>query len=123
VGDRSNVFFQEVNRDGKWIGLGLYSHWGGREAQQVVIDAAILSRPRLSDPSYFIRRTVQIALQRMDPEASEGGHGLWVAMPDDNEYPILVINAMTGLTWLADEHSYREDAPDGAVHVSEFVLG
>lgn len=124
MGDRSNVFFQEHETPaGVWQGIGFYSHWGGRAAQQVVLDCAIYARARLGDPSYFIRRTVHLAMNEFDPQMSETGVGLWTQHPDDNEHPILVINAMTGMAWMSDEDHYRESAPTLALHLSEFKLG
>lgn len=48
MGDRSNVFIQQHRKDdGRWVGIGLYSHWGGQEMQRVALEAAEASRARL----------------------------------------------------------------------------
>lgn len=123
MGDRSNIFIQMRRDDECWHGIGVYSHWGGRQAQNAAIVAAKVALPRLEDDSYFARRLVHLLLNDQDPEAGETGHGLWTdatGMPD-NEHDILVINAATGLAWFAhDANAYTDDAPKGAKHLKDW---
>lgn len=119
MGDRSNVFIQmEQNSITEvWSGIGLYSHWGGKEAQEKAIVIAKECTERLGDSAYFTRRLVHKFLNSVDPDAGETGHGLWtdaIGMPD-NEHKVLVINAQSGEYWYTDEVSFQEDAPKKGV--------
>jgi hypothetical protein len=121
MGDRSNIFIQQNKQETKyngetplpaeWSGVGLYSHWHGESLHAVGFAAAVTALPRLGDPSYFARRVLHLTLQAVDPECSETGFGIWTDHPDDNEYPILVINGQTGTCWFSDADSYMND-PD-----------
>jgi hypothetical protein len=106
MGDRSNLFIQHREQDDTWQGVGLYSHWGGLDMHDIAIKAAQDSAGRLGDPSYFTRRVLQLILKAMDPDANETGFGIWTAQPDDNEYPVLVINGESGDCWYADDETY-----------------
>jgi len=131
MGDRSNTFIQmderprlydgEVIRPREWNGIGFYSHWGGQRSQVHAIIAARDSQERLGDEAYFTRRVIHKLMITEADSDSPTGHGLWVTDPCDNEYPILVINAKTGMAWLSDENEYRND-PDEAVHINDFDL-
>ena len=110
MGDRANVFIQqERDPDGsdEWQGIGIYSHWDGVNLHRVVRDVLPLAKGRIGDPSYFARIVVQHTLARLAEAESETGFGLWVTHPDDNEHPIMVVNAMTGQWWYSDD--YRGD--------------
>jgi hypothetical protein len=131
MGDRSNTFIQMESRPIKyngeealpqeWDGIGFYSHWGGTDSQVRAILAARESTDRLGDEAYFARRVIHKLLLAEADADSATGHGLWVTTPCDNEYPILVINANTGMAWLCGDNEYRLD-PDEAVHVNDFDL-
>lgn len=131
MGDRSNTFIQmdqrpqlfdgETPRPREWDGIGFYSHWGGTDSQLRAILSARASTERLGDESYFARRMIhKMMLAEANPDSATG-HGLWVSQPPDNEHPILVINATTGMAWLCDDNEYRLD-PDEAVHVNDFDI-
>jgi hypothetical protein len=97
MGDRSNVFIQMTQgEDGLWAGIGVYSHWGGTGFQDAAIKEIPSASRRLGDPSYFTRILIHRLLNADADPDSETGHGLWTEQPDDNEYPILVINAVSG---------------------------
>lgn len=128
MGDRSNFFIQQHKGaedtvgEGSWVGIGLYSHWGGTDMQRTAIEAARASVGRLGDPSYFARRVIhKVLVACADPE-SETGCGLWTTGPDDNEYPLLVVNAHSGLAWLCNDTDFGKDAPASAVHISQFEI-
>jgi hypothetical protein len=98
MGARSNVFIQ----DGRGAGVGVYAHWGGEELHECVRRNLPAAMPRAGDPSYFTRILVQRVMNEMfDPNRETGG-GLWVGGPDDNSYPILVVDSMTGDTWFVE---------------------
>lgn len=122
MGDRSNIFIQQHERDGQWIGIGVYSHWGGTSMQEAAIVAASESVERLGDPSYFARRVIHKVLNACADPDSPVGCGLWTETCDDNEYPVLVINAHTGLAWTCGDAEIHNSAPADAKHVESFHL-
>lgn len=113
MGDRSNVFIQQDfdKESEKWAGIGLYSHWHGEDLHVTAIAEIEAASARKGDPSYFARILTQRVLNALADPDSETGFGLWTTGPDDNEYPILVINANTGQHWYADESTYRDSQP------------
>lgn len=115
MGDRSNIFIQMEKNPitDVWNGIGIYSHWGGKNTQEIAIKHAGECMERLGDSSYFTRRLVHKLLNSLDAGAAETGHGLWTeatGMPD-NEHKVLVINAQSGEYWYTDETSFQDPAP------------
>lgn len=111
MGDRSNVFIQtQPSLDGeRWSGIGIYSHWHGTALHDAALRALPKASGRIGDPSYLTRIIVHNVLHEIADVDSLTGFGLWVEYPDDNEHPILVINAMTGDHWLAGNATYRHN--------------
>lgn len=112
MGDRANTFIQTDNLgNGTWAGIGIYSHWHGTRLHATVLDHLPFAKQRLGDPSYFARIIVHRVLIDIADDTSPTGFGLWTTGPDDNEHPILVVNAMTGHHWYVDEGSWAYDEP------------
>jgi hypothetical protein len=94
--------------------------------QAKAIIAARESAERIGDPPYFARRVIHKLMNATASPDRDTGAGLWTHAPCDNEYPILVINAITGMawrtpyTWGLDE--FRHSAPEDARHISVFEL-
>lgn len=107
MGDRSNVFIQQGVKDGKAYGVGVYSHWGGKTFQNSAIGLIPKAMRRAGDPSYFTRILIHNLLMLEASVESETGHGIWTEFPDDNEHPILVIDAETGKWAFVPEGEYR----------------
>jgi hypothetical protein len=66
---------------------------------------------------------LHLTLNALDPECSETGYGVWTDRMDDNEHPILVINATTGQAWFTDPDSIRFDPDTHEVQGSAFASG
>ena len=110
MGDRSNIFIQqEMGDDGQYVGIGVYAHSHGALLHDEAIALIPKASVRLGDTSYFARILIQNLLRGFASPDRDTGAGLWVSHPDDNEHPILVINAHTGEHWFCDEQSYRKD--------------
>lgn len=110
MGDRSNLFVQMHKRpDDEWDGIGLYAHWDGEDLHKVAIEVLPRALARMGDEAYFARILIHNVLHRLADPTMETGHGLWIDHPCDNEYDILVINALTGEYWMTDPESYRKD--------------
>lgn len=97
MGDRSNIVIEsntyERNDEGKTVKsdterVYLYAHWSGSD----VIESAIhgLESGRGDDPAYLARIIFQHMIR--DDGESETGFGI-SASEQDNEHPIIVINA------------------------------
>ena len=112
MGDRSNIFVQQRRKEnGEWTGIGVYSHWGGTSLHNAALAALPKAKGRIGDPSYFARILIHnVLIEAADPD-SETGAGLWTSETgmDDNEHPVLVINAETGEFWYANETGYTYD--------------
>lgn len=74
MGDRSNVNFITEKRTAAghdtYLGLSVYLHWGGVDAQLKALEVAGLSGERVSDYGYYVNRIV-----RNITEGTEGGLG------------------------------------------------
>lgn len=90
--------------------------------QESAILAARWSTGRLGDPSYFARCVIHKVLNANADDNELTGAGLWTETCDDNEYPVLVINAHSGLAWTCDDTEVHQRPPDNAEHVSVFHL-
>lgn len=113
MGDRSNIFIQQHKRpDGKWDGIGLYTHWHGQALFSVALRGVEKAQGRIGDPSYFARIVIHHVLNEIADPDSELGFGLWTTRPCDNEHPILVINSQTGEHWFTDDASFATDKQD-----------
>jgi hypothetical protein len=111
MGDRANVFIQ-TDRDVaslEWDGIGVYAHWAGTSLHNAALAALPKAMNRRGDPSYFARIIVHNCLVAVADPNEETGAGLWTKYPDDNEHPILVLNAETGEHWYANEETFRYD--------------
>lgn len=114
MGNRSNIYIQQTrNDDGKWEGIGVYSHWSGTLLHDVAIKHLDAAKARTGDPSYFTRILVHNILDELTDRNSETGFGLWSSAlgMDDNEHPILVINADTGRHWYTTQADWMDPEP------------
>lgn len=113
MGDRANIFIvQKRDADGNAThGVGVYAHWAGLDLFDAALAALPKAMKRVGDPSYFTRILIQNVLDALADANDEYGFGIWSDGPDDNEHPILVIDANTGQTYKTDENSYRVRAP------------
>jgi hypothetical protein len=109
MGDRSNVFIQ-THKDGEvWAGIGIYAHWDGTTLHEVALDMLPKAMARKGDPAYFARILVHNVLDELADADSATGHGLWIDWPCDNQYPVLVVNAMTGEHWYSTDQAFMLD--------------
>lgn len=109
MGDRANCFIQQTqDENGEWQGIGIYAHWAGKDLHTTVLEVLPLASGRIGDESYFARIVIHNTLLRLADPESETGFGLWTAHPDDNEHPILVVNALTGKHWYGDDYKSDE---------------
>jgi hypothetical protein len=108
MGDRSNVFIQQGEKDGKAYGVGIYSHWHGTTLHDVALEALPKAAGRVGDPSYFARIVIHNILARIADADSATGFGIYSDAhgAPDNGYDILVIDANTGRYWLTGEGGY-----------------
>lgn len=111
MGDRANIFIQtEMQDDGQWAGIGVYTHWRGEGIHAAALAALPKAAGRVGDTSYFARIIVHNVLNAVADPDSETGAGLWTVFPDDNDgYPVLVINAQTGKHWFTPLGNHASD--------------
>lgn len=113
IGNRANAFLQLDRReDGKWDGIGIYSHWDGTRLHDVVLKHLEKAQARVGDPEYFARILIQNVMNDLFDPNSETGGGLWVQAPGDNEHVILVVNAYSGKHGYNGKSSFRDDIED-----------
>lgn len=88
MGDRANVIVLQGNGDPPVV---VYSHWGGFSLREEgKLDLAIEhARPRAGDPHYF----TAMFIQAVNTQGLLSGVGTSL---DDNEHPIMVVDAITG---------------------------
>jgi hypothetical protein len=114
VGNRANIFVQQVRNDeGKWDGIGVYSHWNGTRLHDVALEFLDKAKARAGDPSYFTRILVHNVLDELANRNEETGFGLWSSAlgMDDNEHDILVINAESGRYWYTGHAGWADPEP------------
>lgn len=120
MGDRGNIFVvQKRDADERAIGVYLYTHWSGYRIKQVAAEAlsSPAGRARRSDPAYLTRIIFDVLTR--GEQGGETGYGISAVM-EDNEYPVVVIDATCGRAWLSPEGCEREPGPEAATF-DEFV--
>ena len=122
MGDRSNVFIQQGQKDGRAFGVGIYSHWHGTTLHSVALDALPKAASRVGDPSYFARIIIHNVLATIADPDSETGFGIYTDSlgEPDNEHDVLVIDANTSRYWFTPEGCHL--MPESAAHSMGKVL-
>ncbi len=114
MGDRANVFvideFSTKKPDQPEPGgVYLYTHWGGSELPEAV-RVALAKRWRWDDSAYLTR----IIFDQMTAgdQGSETGFGIGLHMPDNDGYPIIMIDTgkkevrFMPCNWVKDRHVF-----------------
>lgn len=99
MGDRANVIILQGNSDHPVV---IYSHWGGTTLESGALTEAVKSaNTRIGDPHYFTAMLIADLIRR--DLVSGVGTSL-----DDNEHPIMVVNAIDSAQSTLTEQGARE---------------
>ena len=109
MGDRANVFVKMGTERHPEAGVYLYTHWGGTELPGIL--GRVLARKERWDDGPCLARIILLEMSRPLASVDDDGCGVSTYRPDNDRYPILIVDVKKGSVSLGEPDGEYDEPP------------